>query len=336
MSGLAEDDLVAALRTHYGIAATSAELVPGGEDANAWVYRVEARQMQTPYLVKVRTADRRNEAATAIPRYLHEGGVAHVVAPIRSAAGSLSVEAAGFSLTVYPFIEGRTGTDAGLSERHWRALGHIVRRLHDDVLPPNLLELLATETYRRAEIDTIRQIDNAVSARRFADPVQGEIAKFWVSQRDRMHDLTARTDELGRQLERRALPLVACHADLHTWNVMIDDSDGLWVVDWDEVVRAPKERDLMFVVGGIHSDLVAPHETALFFEGYGDVIVDPLALSFYRCAWAVQDIAGFGEQIFLAVEPREERRRNAARLLRGLFETGGIVEIALASADPAR
>ena len=267
MSGLAEDDLVAALRTHYGIAAISAELVPGGEDANAWVYRVEARQMQAPYLVKVRAAARRNEAAAAIPRHLHEGGVAHVVAPIHSAAGSLSVETAGFSLTVYPFIEGRTGTDAGLSERHWRALGSLTRCLHDDALPPNLLELLATETYRRAEIDTIRQIDTTISDRRFTGPLAAEVAAFWTSQRDRIRALAQRTEELGREVEGLSLPLVTCHADLHTWNMQIDGDDELWVVDWDEVVRAPKERDLMFVVGGIHADLIEPRQTAWFFEG---------------------------------------------------------------------
>ena len=335
MSRLTEDDLVAALRKHYEIAATSAELVPGGEDANAWVYRVEAEQPPARYLVKVRAATGANELAVAIPRYLHESGLAHVVSPILSKSHSLLVEEAGSSLTIYPFIEGRTGTEAGLSESHWRTLGGLVKHLHRDSLPPHLIDLLATETYRRSEVDIVRQLDNVVLDRRFSDPLGNEVAAFWTAQRDQIQTLVERTEELGWQLEGLALPLVTCHADLHTWNVMIDADDELWVVDWDEVTRAPKERDLMFVVGGIHADLIKPHETACFFEGYGDVIVDPLALSFYRCAWAVQDIAGFGERVFLPVEPEEESRNSAARLLRGLFDEGGIVELALASADPA-
>jgi spectinomycin phosphotransferase len=105
------------------------------------------------------------------------------------------------------------------------------------------------------------------------------------------------------------------------------------VVDWDEVIRAPKERDLMFLVGGIDARLIEPHETEWFFEGYGDVAVDPLALSYYRHAWAVQDVGGYGERVFLTFDIGEESRSHAARILLGLFDPGGIVELALASPD---
>jgi spectinomycin phosphotransferase len=114
---------------------------------------------------------------------------------------------------------------------------------------------------------------------------------------------------------------------------MIDRDGELWVVDWDEVTRAPKERDLMFFIGGIGADLIRPHETDWFLEGYGDVAVDPLALSYYRYAWAVQDIGGYGENVFLTPDLGEEGRAHAARILRGLFEPGGTVELALASED---
>jgi spectinomycin phosphotransferase len=333
MTGFPETDLADALRQHYEICVASVELVAGGEDIDASVYQVTAARPKARYLVKVRMGAA-NEAANAVPRYLNESGIAHVAAPIPSRTGALSVQAAGHSLTVYPFIDGRTGTEAGLSEQHWRALGDLMRRLHTDALPPQLLELLATETYRRAEIGTVRRIDDAVSTRRFADPLQAEVAGFWVTQRDRIHEVASRMEKLGRRLEQLALPLVTCHADLHTWNMLIDADDELRIVDWDEVVRAPRERDLMFVVGGIHVGLVAPQETAWFFEGYGDVAIDPVALSFYRCAWAVQDIASFGERLFLSTAA-DESRPNAARLLQGLFNEGGIVGLALCSDDPA-
>jgi spectinomycin phosphotransferase len=105
------------------------------------------------------------------------------------------------------------------------------------------------------------------------------------------------------------------------------------VVDWDGVIRAPKERDLMFFVDGIGAGLVKPHETAWFFEGYGEVTVDPRALSYYRHAWAVQDIGGYGENVFLTPDLGEESRSHAARILRGLFDPGGIVELALATTE---
>jgi len=105
---------------------------------------------------------------------------------------------------------------------------------------------------------------------------------------------------------------------------LIDAAGELWVVDWDGAVLAPKERDLMFVVGGISARLVTPRTTEEFFEGYGETTVDALALAYYRHAWAIQDIGGYAERALRGYEPDE-----AARIFAGLFQPGEIVAIAL-------
>jgi spectinomycin phosphotransferase len=319
--------LALAMRRDYEINVSAVEFLPGGEDANAWVYRVDTDHASTKYVLKVRASTDSNEAALAVPRYLYESGVPHVVAPVRSTTRSLSVAEGRFSMTVYPYVEGSTGVEAGLSEQHWRSLGSLVRQLHTSFLPAGLEKTLALEAYRPAELDAVRRVDASVSRS------DGEVAAFWKSRRHQIHALVERTEELGPQVEELSLPLVLCHADLHTWNVVIDRDGKLWVVDWDEVIRAPKERDLMFFVGGIDESLIEPHETAWFFEGYGEVAVDSLALSYYRHAWAVQDVGGYGERVFLTPHIGDASRAHAARILLGLFEPGGIVELALDSPD---
>jgi spectinomycin phosphotransferase len=148
--------------------------------------------------------------------------------------------------------------------------------------------------------------------------------------------LVERAEDLGRRLQAAGLPAVLCHADAHTANVLIDSADNLWVVDWDETVLAPKERDLMFVMGGgISTDLVGPREEAWFFQGYGDAPVDPLALAYYRYAWSVQDIGSFGEQVFFTPEAGVETRRDAMRIFMRLFQPGQIVRLAFATPLPA-
>jgi spectinomycin phosphotransferase len=265
--------------------------------------------------VKVRPAGASRDAAAAIARHLHDAGVGHVVAPVATLAGALSVDDGPVAVTVYPYVAGRTGVEAGLTPEHWRGLGAFARRLHATRLPPELLDLVARETYRPAEIGTVRRVDAAIPGR------DGKVAETWRRHRDAILALVDRTETLGRELAQRSLPLVTCHADLHTWNVLVDDAGELWVVDWDEVVLAPKERDLMFVVGGISERLVAPADTVSFFEGYGDAEVDPLALAYYRHAWATQDIGSYAE--------REDA--DAVRIFRNLFEPGEIVELACAT-----
>jgi spectinomycin phosphotransferase len=157
--------------------------------------------------------------------------------------------------------------------------------------------------------------------------VQRELASFWRSRRDQINRLVRRADALGRQLREASAPLVLCHADLHTRNVLLE-GEQLWVVDWDETVLAPKERDLMFFVGGIMRELLQPDHTEYFFRSYGAAAIGPDALSYYRNAWAVQDIAANGAQVFFQPELGEESRRRAFRGFMQLFEPGNIVSIA--------
>jgi spectinomycin phosphotransferase len=133
---------------------------------------------------------------------------------------------------------------------------------------------------------------------------------------------------MGRRFARRSLPRVLCHADLHTWNVLVETDQQLWIVDWDEAILAPKERDLMFVVVGIGHDLVRPRDTECFFQGYGNATIDPHLLAYYRVAWAVQDIAAYGEQALMAPTLRQETRRAALDGFMELFEPGNIIDVA--------
>jgi len=311
-----------ALLERYGLDAVSIEPVAGGQDAQARVYRVATRDPDARYLVKVRPADAARDVAAVVTRHLHETGARHVVAPVQPRAGKKPEP--GFALTVSPFVDGRTGVEAGLSDRQWRELGAFTRRLHATVPPSSVVGLLGTETYRPAEIDLVRRIDAELAGQKPSPSgAAGDVAASWRVRRDTILALADRTEELGRQLARGALPLVLCHADLHTWNVVVDVAGELWVVDWDEAVLAPKERDLMFVVGGISARLVTPQATKAFFAGYGETTIDEPALAYYRHAWAIQDIGSYAQQAL-----HGDERPEAARIFASLFEPGEIVAIA--------
>jgi spectinomycin phosphotransferase len=125
---------------------------------------------------------------------------------------------------------------------------------------------------------------------------------------------------------------VVCHADLHTGNVLVDERGELHLIDWDEVVLAPRERDLMFVVdGGISRDLAPLRGERAFLAGYGDVDVHRPTLAYYKFAWAVQDISEYATQAFTRHELSPETRAAALDILRTLFATGEIVERARAA-----
>ncbi len=99
-----------------------------------------------------------------------------------------------------------------------------------------------------------------------------------------------------------------CHADIHGWNLLIDKEGALFVVDWDTVIFAPKERDLMFVGAGIGDSGRTPlEEEALFYQGYGHTNINQAGIAYYRYERVIEDIGVYCEQIFLSDEGEGDR-----------------------------
>jgi spectinomycin phosphotransferase len=324
--------IVAALRSDYGIEATAMQPTDRGKDFAARVLRVRAGGRKPRYIVKVRAADAPRDVPAAVARYLAETGVPGVVAPIPSRSGAVSVRTENVSLTVYPFIDGQIGIEMHMSDDSWRRLGSFARRLHATVFPPELAAIVPRETYRPNEIDLIARIDGADRRSRRRDATARTVGELWRGRREDILALAERTQTLGDALRQQSLPLVTCHADMHTGNVIVDRTGALWIIDWDDVVLAPKERDLMFAVGGgISTKLVDPNATERFLEGYGDVDTHEIALAYYRHAWAVQDVAGYAWSVLLDTSAADDQREDAARIFVGLFEPGEIVDLAARS-----
>src|SRR5262245_59090574 len=69
----------------------------------------------------------------------------------------------------------------------------------------------------------------------------------WREQQHTIHTVLTLLEILAGVLQGRSGPQVICHADLHPGNIVRTPDDHLFVIDWDEVMLAPKERDLLFV-----------------------------------------------------------------------------------------
>jgi spectinomycin phosphotransferase len=78
------------------------------------------------------------------------------------------------------------------------------------------------------------------------------------------------------------LEYVLCHSDIHAGNILMEATGALYIVDWDNPILAPKERDLMSIGGGQFGNVHTAQEEALFYRGYGQTQIDPVALAYYR------------------------------------------------------
>lgn len=326
---LAENEILGALRAGYGLETRALTFLPLGQDDAAWVYRVTLPERD--YFLKLRR-NGLNLASLAVPRYLRDQGVTQVVAPLPNLSGALYHAFDSYRLILYPFIDDAQPLPSGRADAQWRRFGAALRQMHDLALSPELTFLLRRETFEPPANALAARLDNLISVTGFADPLQRELAAFWRHRQSEIRGCVARAADYGRRLAARPAPaLCVCHADPHWDNVLVDAHEQLWLVDWDDALLAPRERDLMFVIGGISADWATARDTGLFLEGYGPVEVDPLALAYYRADWAVQDLASYAERVLLAPALGEATRREALTIFKGLFAAGEIVEKALGS-----
>jgi spectinomycin phosphotransferase len=317
--------IAACLQDEYGLRAAEIAFLPLGADVNTAVYRVVADDA-TPYFVKLRGGVF-DETSVALPRFLSDQGIAQIIAPLPARTGQLWASLDAFKVVLYPFVEGRNEYEVDLTERQWADFGAALRRIHTVVLPPALMSQIQRETYSPRWREAVKAFLDHVERDTFDEPVAAKTAALLISYRDVIADLIARAGRLAGALQAQSPEFVLCHSDIHAGNILMTATGALYIVDWDNPILAPKERDLMYVGGGQMAGWRAPQEEeALFYPAYGHTEVDAIALAYYRYERIVQDIAAFCEQLLLTDGGGEDREQSF-RYLASNFLPNNVVEI---------
>ncbi len=322
---LKDEKIVDCLRDEFGLKIAQVTFLPLGADRDTAVYRADAAD-GTPYFVKLRRGDF-PDTTVAVPKLLHDQGIAQIIAPLATSSGNLWAALENFNVILSPFVEGRDGSEVGLTDQHWVELGRVLKGLHTAVLPQAVVERIPREIFSPYWRERVRNFQAQVESTTFADPVSAELAAFLRAKRDVVSDLINRAERLAAALQKQPLEWVVCHADIHAWNVLITPDGTFYVVDWDTLTFAPKERDLMFFGGGFFQNQRSPEEEErLFYQGYGQTQADPVALAYYRYERIVQDISAYCEDILLT-EGESQDRKNGLRQIMGQFLPGEVIEM---------
>ena len=79
------------------------------------------------------------QPSVVVPAFLKTQGIHQVVAPLPTVTGELWAMIDPFTLILYPFIDGKTGMEQGMSSSQWMAFGSILKKIHGTLLPDELL-----------------------------------------------------------------------------------------------------------------------------------------------------------------------------------------------------
>ena len=319
-----DEIIISALREHYSIPLVDIEFLPIGNDASAWAYRVDT-QNQSAYFLKIRK-EIQNQAGFFVPRFLQDHGIEQVLAPLSTQEQELWFPVEDFFFILYPFVTGTDAMESGMSDAQWEEFGATLKRIHDITLPSDLLRNVKRETFIPKWSTFARELHQHINNQRFEDPYQKEMAMFWQEKNEVIQALIERTETIGKHLQPLNLEFVLCHADIHTANILLTPEQHMFIVDWDDTLLAPKERDLMFVLG---EDTIRTREEQMFFDGYGNTTWNQLALAYYRYEWCIQEIGDFGHRVFRAKDTGERTRQESMAGFMKLFSQGDVIETAL-------
>jgi spectinomycin phosphotransferase len=304
-------------------------LLPIGADRNTFPYRLVADD-GVAYFLKLRSGAF-NPTGVEVQRWLCDHGLEQVIPPLITREGLSWMRIEPYGVVLYPFVEGQTGMRRPLSEAQWVEFGGALRRLHGVVLPTSLEESVARETYGDYFRERVRGFICGAEDADVEDAIAAALAKLLRERRETIVDLVERAERRAIALRRRRLPTVLCHADMHANNLLLADDGRLFIVDWDTLLHAPKERDLMFIGGGVGRVWNDEREAALFYEGYGPTQIDAAALAYYRCERVVEDVFEYCDEVLASGKSEADRVRALERLSIQFGPGDLVIEIARAT-----
>lgn len=286
---LQDADLILFLRDQYGLDIADIQFLPIGADSQAAVYQVMTAD-KMPYFLKLKRGNF-DTMTVQVPHLIRENHIAQVIAPQLTQSKQLSTQYADFHVILYPYIDGQDGYTRHLAPHHWETLGRALRGIHTINTPPDIQSRLRHENFIPYWRDIVTTYLARIQQEQPQNQLESELATLLNTNRRIVDDLVHTAHKLGTMLQNQPLEFVLCHGDIHAWNVLIDEQGQLFIVDWDDAILAPKERDLMFIGAGIGGIWDKPEEYAWFFDGYGQVDINYSVLAYYRNERIVQDIA---------------------------------------------
>jgi spectinomycin phosphotransferase len=297
--GFDERQLFGALGEGWGVAVHGVNYLAAGFGSYHWVVVDEDQQR---FFVTVDDLDRKGwlgdtwDSAFAGLRRAFDaaldlrvrGGLEFVLAPLPTLAGE-TVQRMGrrHSIALFPYLDGAAGVfgdDISSGQR-----GDVVRllvELHRStptaslVAQPVNLDFAGRDGLEAA----MKDLDSTWRGGPFAEP-----ARAWLAGcAGDLGRLLTDFDQLMAEVATADRAPVITHGEPHPGNVL-RGHDGLVLIDWDTVRLAPPERDLWLVASA------SGEEAALYAEATGHVVSQP-AMSLYRLAWELTDIAVYLDQ----------------------------------------
>jgi aminoglycoside phosphotransferase (APT) family kinase protein len=305
-SGIDQVQLARHVEAAYGLEIAAMAFHPEGEASYSYVAEDEAGAR---WLIKAQETARvvELEARLRAVHYVQAvEGFKQVVAPRENRQGECTSRYAQYTVSVFPFIEGRTIEPGQQTEAYAREAAALMGAFHQH--GRRLPFQISRETFENPFEAPINEALRTVEAPgALANSAQEELRNLLLAERTDILTTLETLRQLAAAARGLALDWVLTHGDPNWANILVDGSDTLCLLDWEDLALGPPERDLVFF------NDPRPGRFEAFLRHY--LALNPGArlhaevFAFHQYRWVAQEIADYTTRLlFRNLDPAEDEQ----------------------------
>lgn len=281
-----------AVEKNYSLKIATFEFIPVGEDSYAYILQDSS---DNKYFVKYSDASFVVTNIDTVNNLLQELRHFDFVVPPIQVDGKNSFPVSEGRVYVYPYLEGQVihmGNDK-FDRDLVSKLTNIIVKIH-----------LATDSVSidlpREDFTNLFKERLDILAKKLVNG-DSEVKNLFKDNESVIREVIQQHTDLGQKYKKQKPDLVLTHGDVTGLNIIVNN-DGIKLVDWDEAMFAPKERDLNFLYDNPYFSLEE------YLQKAGKSNFDPDLKKYYGQKWALNSILGNFENLLETGSSDEDKK----------------------------
>lgn len=309
-----KDNLIRILSENYDIEIVQLTFIPKGEVS--WGYIVQSKN-EDKYFLKIHKAKNLTPQRFNLLNNLHtKAKINNIAYPIPTKTNQLEIMIDGYQSVLFNFIDGKSVHEQGLNDEQYEQLGELLAQIHQS--PKIIEEYSFKETFDIPQKDEfIRVMASVKNKPNYKDSVRQQAQKLFFDFKEKIYKELQVLQVLSKSLKQADIKYVLCHGEPSPGNIMITSGNQVFLIDWDEPIMAPKEKDLLFFNNHLQPIL----------KGYAkyssDTVINKEIKEFYSHLWNVAEITDWGSRLFLS-QTSEEELKHSLEQLKNFFNYSGL------------
>ncbi len=287
------------VQERFGISVINFTLVPRWEAVRG--YMIEGSNHEH-FFLKIYSDDKIPDSAFGFAYDLFaKAGVRNIAHPIPTSNGQMRIHIGDFQIALFSLIPGKTAQEQKLTDEQLEKLGRLLAQVHQsktvigEYSVKENFEIPFKDRLLAIFADMLKIAGNSTKYER-------RLRSFLEPHRQEFMQELDRLEKLQRKVRTMRLAFVNCHGEPSPGNVLSSDDGEIHLLDWDDPIFAPKEKDLLFFKDNIEPVM---RGYSLFSK---DNNIDHDVMEFYGHMWNLGEIAYYGGKILFEKQSDERNQ----------------------------